>query len=78
MSQRLAFYFSDAAVEILKARAVKAGCDGKDDRELIYQYFCCREGIEPVKRGGRREEAIEATKRYQKQQRAARLKLKKK
>lgn len=61
---RLCFHWTDEQVKTLLNRAKKAGYTGRDDREIIYHYLCGRENLVPVKRGGRREEAIQGTKRY--------------
>lgn len=63
-NQRLTFTWTDEQIAQLVKRAKKAGISGESDRELIYRYFCQRERLEPVKHGGRREEAIAGTIAY--------------
>ncbi len=64
MSKRFTFTFTEEQVTELVTRAKANNCIGETDRELIYLYFCQREELEPVRHGGRREEAISATRKY--------------
>lgn len=59
ISQRLTFAWTTEQIALLAERARKSGCQGDTDRELIYQYFCMREGLDPVRHGGVRPGGFE-------------------
>lgn len=65
-NKRLTFTFTLEHLAKLLKKAKKAGFMNEEttDREAIYLYLCQREGLEPVKQGGRREEAIAGTIAY--------------